>query len=248
MKKLSIFEAGILGLFIGVIIATYLTFIISSEGVVGNILSLISLQPILNLLPIAENSILFVSFAFFVFVYLLYGLIIGIIIHFISKPKILIIPLIIIIGGIGFEEFINHSKPITGQSNFDSYSVAAVVRSVPQTPKQYFGNEAIGDLNGDNKDDVAFLIHRDDEDRGKLYYLTTAIGTSTGYIGTNLIFLGEKISPQNISIEDSLIIIDYITKTSSSTQQQFAHIKDGILEKTIKITTEKATTTEKTSI
>jgi hypothetical protein len=242
MKKLSVFETSILGLFIGVIISTYLTFIISNDHLVGNILSWISLRPILNLIPVTENTTLFVSFAFFVLIYFIYGLIIGAIIHFINKPKVLVIPLIILLLGISFEEFNNYSKPVVRDSNLESYSVANVIRAVPQTPKQYFGNEATGDLNGDNKDDIAFLIHRDDEDRGTLYYLTAALSTSTGHVGTNLIFLGEKIYPQNISIENGLIEITYNTKTSTTSQQQFAHIKDNNLEKTTKITMQASST------
>lgn len=235
MKKLSVFETGILGLFIGVIISTYLTFIISNDRLVGNIISWISLRPILDFIPLTQNSTLFISFAFFVLVYFVYGLIIGAIIHFINKPKILIIPLAILLLGTSFEEFNNYSKPVAKDSSLESYSVANVIRAVPKTPKQYFGTEAIGDLNGDNKDDIAFLIHRDDEDRGTLYYLAAALGTSTGHVGTNLIFLGEKIYPQNISIENGLIEITYNTKTSTTSQQQFAHLKDDNLEKTTKI-------------
>jgi hypothetical protein len=242
MKKLSVFETSILGLFIGVIISTYLTFIINNDGLVGNIISWVSLRPILNLIPATENSTLFISFAFFVLVYFIYGLIIGAIIHYINKPKILIIPLIILLLGISFEEFNNYSKPVARDSKPESYLVSNVVTAVPKKPKQYFGNEATGDLNGDNKDDIAFLIHRDDEDRGTLYYLTAALSTSTGHIGTNLIFLGEKIYPQNISIENGLIDITYTTKTSTTTEKQFAHLKGNNLEKTTKITTQATST------
>lgn len=247
MKKLSIFETSILGLFLGVIIATYLTFIISTEGYIGSIISLISLRPILELIPLTTDSALYVSFAFFVFVYLIYGLILGIIIHYINKPKLITLPIIIILGSVMFEGFTNYSKQISDRSNPKSYSIATVINSIPKVPKQYFGNEATGDLNGDNIDDIAFLIHRNDKDRGVLYYLTTALSTSTGRVGTNLIFLGEKIIPQDISIEDGLITINYSTDKSTTTKQQFAHLKDGNLEKTTKIIAEEASTTDKTS-
>lgn len=73
----------------------------------------------------------------------------------------------------------------------------------------YFGNEANGDINGDGKEDVSFLLQQNSGGTGTFYYLAVALKTDTGYIGTNAIFLGDRISPQTTEIKNGSIIVNY---------------------------------------
>jgi hypothetical protein len=74
---------------------------------------------------------------------------------------------------------------------------------------RYFGNDAIGDLNGDGKEDVAFLLTQDTGGSGTFYYVVVALRTATGYQGTNAVLLGDRIAPQKTTIENGMVVVNY---------------------------------------
>jgi len=74
---------------------------------------------------------------------------------------------------------------------------------------KYFGNEATGDLNGDGQTDVAFLLTQDNGGSGTFFYVAMALKTSSGYQGTNAIFLGDRIAPQSTVINGNDLIVNY---------------------------------------
>jgi hypothetical protein len=74
---------------------------------------------------------------------------------------------------------------------------------------RYFGNDAIGDLNGDGKEDVAFLLMQDTGGSGTFYYIAVALRTATGYQGTNAVLLGDRIAPQTTNIENGMVVVNY---------------------------------------
>lgn len=65
---------------------------------------------------------------------------------------------------------------------------------------EYFGNTAEGDLTGDSKADVAFLVTQDPGGSGFFYYVVVAIKTETGYKTTNAFYVGDRIAPQSTEI------------------------------------------------
>lgn len=73
----------------------------------------------------------------------------------------------------------------------------------------YFGNEAFGDLNGDGKDDVAFILTQSGAGSGTFYYLAVALRTAKGYQGINTVLLGDRIAPQTTVIADGKITVTY---------------------------------------
>lgn len=74
---------------------------------------------------------------------------------------------------------------------------------------RYFGNEAIGDLNNDGKSDVAFLLTQDTGGSGTFFYIVVALQTTSGTEGSNAILLGDRIAPQNTTIENGRITVNY---------------------------------------
>jgi hypothetical protein len=74
---------------------------------------------------------------------------------------------------------------------------------------RYFGNDAIGDLDGDGKEDVAFLLTQDTGGSGTFYYVVVALRTATGYQGTNAVLLGDRIAPQTMNIENGIVVVSY---------------------------------------
>jgi hypothetical protein len=73
----------------------------------------------------------------------------------------------------------------------------------------YFGNEAVGDLDGDGRSDTAFLVTHDGGGSGTFYYVIVALADGGGYAGTNAVLLGDRIAPQTTEIRDATLIVNY---------------------------------------
>ena len=78
--------------------------------------------------------------------------------------------------------------------------VPAAPGSAESITTRYFGNEAQGDLNGDNIPDTAFLVTQDTGGSGLFYYVVVALRTSSGYQTTNAVLIGDRIAPQSTVI------------------------------------------------
>lgn len=74
---------------------------------------------------------------------------------------------------------------------------------------QYFGNEAIGDVNGDGVDDLAFLLTHTAGGTGTFYYVAAILSGSTGFVGTDAVFIGDRIAPQSTEIQGGRIVVNY---------------------------------------
>jgi len=109
--------------------------------------------------------------------------------------------------------------------------------SVTKIIIQYFGNEAFGDLNGDGKEDIAYLITVDGRGSGTFYNVVAALQTKTGYEGTNVVYLGDRIAPQSTSINAGEILVNFADRKSGeafTTQpsigvSKYLKIQDGKL-------------------
>jgi hypothetical protein len=92
----------------------------------------------------------------------------------------------------------------------DGYSEMEIgPESAPKLVTKYFGNESFGDINGDGIEDKAFLLFQQSGGTGTFFYAVAAIKVDGGYLGTNGIFLGDRIAPQTTQIENGQIIINY---------------------------------------
>lgn len=65
---------------------------------------------------------------------------------------------------------------------------------------RYFGNELKADLNGDGREDVAFVLTQNTGGSGTFYYAVAALNTPNGYIGSDGYLLGDRVSPQSTNI------------------------------------------------
>ncbi len=87
---------------------------------------------------------------------------------------------------------------------------SAAPGSASKIVTQYFGNDVIGDLNGDGISDIGFIITQSGGGSGTFYYAVVALKTSSdGYVGTNAILLGDRIAPQTNEIDQGQLVVNY---------------------------------------
>lgn len=91
----------------------------------------------------------------------------------------------------------------------DGLSEIDIADSSSKQVTRYFGNEATGDLNGDGKNDVAFILTQDSGGSGIFYYIAVALANDNGYEGINAILLGDRIAPQTTNISEGKINVNY---------------------------------------
>lgn len=111
-----------------------------------------------------------------------------------------------------FSDIKNGTYEIEGQSVRldDGYAeIVDIPGSNHKSVIKYFGNEASGDLNGDNNPDKAFLFTKDNGASGTFFYVVAALKANKGYVGTNAILIGDRIAPQNTEIRDGILIVNY---------------------------------------
>lgn len=71
---------------------------------------------------------------------------------------------------------------------------------------------AYGDINSDNKEDTALFLARYGAGSGTFIYLAALASGPVAYKGSKVIFIGDRISPQSIVINDNVITVKYLSR------------------------------------
>ena len=69
-----------------------------------------------------------------------------------------------------------------------------------------------GDLNADGRADAALFLRQRSGGSGTFYYIAAALAAGGGYEGLNAVFLGDRIEPQDITIEDGLVTAVFLDR------------------------------------
>lgn len=94
--------------------------------------------------------------------------------------------------------------------------IAAAPSSASKIITRYFGNEVRHDFNGDGREDVAFLLTQQTGGSGTFYYVVAALNTPEGYVGSQGLFLGDRIAPQTTEMgKGNIIVVNYADRKSS---------------------------------
>ncbi len=75
--------------------------------------------------------------------------------------------------------------------------VEAAPGSAAKIVTRYFGNDYKTDLDGDGREDIAFILTQEQGGSGTFFYAVGALNTDRGYIGTDAYLLGDRIAPQS---------------------------------------------------
>jgi hypothetical protein len=93
--------------------------------------------------------------------------------------------------------------------NSGGFEVEATPGSASTIKTEIFSRPVYGDLNGNGSGDAAFFMVQRTGGSGVFYYVAAAITINGAFTGTNAVFLGDRISPQTIQIQDGIIIANY---------------------------------------
>lgn len=76
-------------------------------------------------------------------------------------------------------------------------------QAASQEVTQIFGNELLADLNGDGREDIAFIITQNGGGTGTFFYAVAALNMEKGFVGSDGYFLGDRIAPQSTNMSQN---------------------------------------------
>jgi heat shock protein HslJ len=89
-------------------------------------------------------------------------------------------------------------------------AVAVAPDSASSVVTQYFGNEVAIDLDLDGHKDKVFLVTSDGGGSGVFFYVVGALWTKDGFVGTEAVFLGDRIAPQVTELgKNNTVVVNY---------------------------------------
>ncbi len=72
-----------------------------------------------------------------------------------------------------------------------------------------FGEPLSADIDSDGDEDLASYLTVDSGGSGTFFYVVVALKERGGYRGTNAMFLGDRIAPQNINFKDGRAVANF---------------------------------------
>jgi hypothetical protein len=96
---------------------------------------------------------------------------------------------------------------------------------------------AVGDLDGDGRDDVAAVLVHEPGGSGSFTYVAVVLNPSAGAKATNAVLVGDRVTGQSVRLEGKTVVIDYLDRRageaftvapSVATTKRFV-IRDGAL-------------------
>jgi hypothetical protein len=72
-----------------------------------------------------------------------------------------------------------------------------------------FGPPVHGDIDGESGEDAALILVHSPGGSGTFYYVAAFLGSGRTAGGTNAVLLGDRVAPQNVSIDGRTIVVNY---------------------------------------
>lgn len=73
-------------------------------------------------------------------------------------------------------------------------------------------HKAYGDINGDGKNDTAVLLTQAGGGSGVFVYAAAYVSGAIRYTGSNTVFIGDRIMPEDISVDNGVVIVTYLDR------------------------------------
>lgn len=115
----------------------------------------------------------------------------------------ILVAVVVLVGGFFvFNSYIYDQKQGPAVTDYKSatYTIEGEPVAIDGSTTRYFGNELKTDLDGDGKEDVAFIVTQDHGGSGTFYYAVAALNTDHGYVGSDGYLLGDRIAPQSTNL------------------------------------------------
>ncbi len=98
--------------------------------------------------------------------------------------------------------------------------VEAAPGSASKIVTRYFGNEIVTDLDGDGREDVAFVLTQTTGGSGTFFYAVAALQTERGYVGSDAYLLGDRIAPQSTTLSTNprhvrVVVFNYADRAAN---------------------------------
>ena len=71
------------------------------------------------------------------------------------------------------------------------------------------GEPAYGDLDGNGSDDAALFLIQETGGSGTFFFVTAAIHVNGRWEGTNAVFIGDRVAPEEIRIRDGVVVANF---------------------------------------
>ena len=174
------------------------------------------------------------------------------------KKIIIIVAILLVVGGLYFWKNRQDEGPITQpepSTNFTpdpssatfTFDDGVVTLSNGKNENDNSGmleetrlleEEANGDINGDGKLDSVVLLARSGGGSGVFIYAAAYVSGPINYKGTNAVYLGDRVSPESISISNGVATVNYLDRNPDEafaaeptvpTSMQFIY-RNGVFE------------------
>lgn len=92
-----------------------------------------------------------------------------------------------------------------------------------------FGEPVYGDLDADGDDDAVLMLYEQTGGTGTFYYVVVAMNESGIYHGTDSMYIGDRIAPQTLRIQDGRPIVTYADRAANEPFSTQPHIGKSIV-------------------
>lgn len=105
--------------------------------------------------------------------------------------------------------YIIEGEKVTFDHGRAQYYDKSTNRTSPIT--RYFGNGVKTDFDNDGRTDDAFIITQEGGGSGTFYYFVARLNKATGPVGSQALFIGDRIAPQSTELnnQNNTIIVNY---------------------------------------
>lgn len=88
--------------------------------------------------------------------------------------------------------------------------IEAAPGSASKIITRYFGNDVEADLNNDGVKDRVFLVTQETGGSGTFFYVVARVNTPSGGVGSDAVFLGDRIAPQSTNMgKGNVVVVNY---------------------------------------